>query len=100
MKNRLKKYCWGDKVRLIAYIKLWLMERRLLKFFERFPSCLGPVCSAHFIGFSRHSFALDLIQNKCVLPFRYSCKELTEIISKEYNFEEKMLYFADKTAQL
>lgn len=100
MKNRLKKHCWGDKVGLIANIKLWLMRRRFLKSLERFFSCPGPVCTAHSIGFSRHSFALDLIQNKCVLPFRYSYKELTEIISKEYNFEEKILYFADKTAQL
>ena len=89
MKNRLKKYCWGDKVKLIDK----LLERKYIRLVKRLPPCPSPVCTAHSIGFSRHSFALDL-------PFRYSCKELTEIISKEYNFEEKMLYFADKTAQL
>lgn len=96
MKNRLKKYCWGDKVKLIDK----LLERKYIKLAKRLPSCLPPVCSAHSIGFSRHSFALDLILKKCVLPFRYSCKELAEIISKEYNFDEKRLYFADKTARL
>ncbi len=77
------------------------MKSRFIRFFKRLPLCPPPATSFSYMGFSRSFDYLAFCTVKRLeLPFQYSCKELTEIISKEYNFDEKMLYFSDKTAQL
>lgn len=101
MKNRLKKYCWGDKVKLIANIKLWLMKRRLLRFFKNY-GCFCFYRSSVILKseFFRRCLDFAMERRNFISNFPGIGCGFSSELEEVYHFEEKELYFADKTAQL
>ena len=78
---------------LIRMIKRWFLRRSLIKFFSK------NLCFPHT------EFALErgnLITNHPVMSNSHvvSGLDVLDELNKEYNLEEKMLYFSDKTARL
>ncbi len=87
---------------LIRVFKRLLFKRRLIKFFSK------NFCFPHTEYFfkKRGNFITNypvMSDSRCVSCFK-EIKHMTVLdldeLNKEYNLEEKMLYFADKTAQL
>ncbi|MBQ8738165.1 MAG: hypothetical protein IJZ04_01575 [Clostridia bacterium] len=88
-------------IKIFANIKLWLMKRRFLRFLKNYRCfCFYPSSFISQSEFFRRwlDFAVErknFISNFSGIGCGFS-SELEDV----YHFEEKELYFADKTAQL
>ena len=79
---------------IIGYIRYKLHMKKMYKFVEK---------NAHlFADPSRRTFGISLLPRCYSFCTNFSYAEFysKKEIADEYNFEEKRLYFADKTAQL